>query len=226
VLPALFAATDAARAGREHQAALLGRVGSARCRTPADVSPSSQAESAKWYGRAQLALEKGEEDLAREALARRQQQLELADNLKAQVEGNANSITSLYDSMKELEAKMSEAKSKKDQIIARARTAKASTKVNDLLSGLGSGTSMAAFEKMTEKVGQLEAQADVSKQLAASSSTGRGTDLDKAFKAMERGGVDDELAKMKRNVLPPQGGKVDDELEQMKKAMGSAEEKP
>ena len=69
-------------------------------------SSPSQAESVKWYSRAQLALEKGEEDLAREALARRQQQLELADSLKGQVEGNANSITSLYDSMKELEAKV------------------------------------------------------------------------------------------------------------------------
>jgi phage shock protein A len=44
-----------------------------------------QAEAAKWYSRAQLALEKGEEDLAREALARRQQQLELGDSLRNQV---------------------------------------------------------------------------------------------------------------------------------------------
>ena len=37
--------------------------------------------------------------------------------------------------MKDLEAKMAEAKAKKDQISARARTAKASTKVNDMLAG-------------------------------------------------------------------------------------------
>lgn len=100
------------------------------------------------------------------------------------MEGNANSITSLYDSMKELESKMSEAKAKKDQIIARARTAKATTKVNDMLSGMGSGNSMAAFEKMASKVDQLEAEAEVSKQLAASSSTGKGTSLDAKFKVL------------------------------------------
>ena len=54
-----------------------------------------------------------------------------------------------------------EAKSKKDQIIARARTAKASTKVNDMLAGVGSSSSVAAFERMKDKVEQMEAEADV-----------------------------------------------------------------
>ena len=51
-----------------------------------------------------------------------------------------------------------------------------------MLAGVGSGSSMAAFEKMAAKVGQLEAEAEVSKQLAASTSSGKGTDLDSAFK--------------------------------------------
>mmetsp|Transcript_23349 Transcript_23349/g.74781 ORF Transcript_23349/g.74781 Transcript_23349/m.74781 type:complete len:140 (+) Transcript_23349:184-603(+) len=99
---------------------------------------------------------------------------------------------------------MAEAKAKKDQIIARARTAKAATKVNDMLSGIGDGSSMAAFDKMAAKVDKLEAEAEVSKQLAASSSSGigSGSSLDAQFKALERGGVDDELEKMKRNILP------------------------
>merc|ERR1719305_1365442 len=110
----------------------------------------------------------------------------MADSLKEQVEGQSGSLTSLYDSMKELENKMAEAKAKKDQIIARARTAKAATKVNDMLAGVGSGSSMAAFDRMSEKVDQLEAEADVSKQLAGSTSgAGAGTSLDQQFKALE-----------------------------------------
>ena len=88
----------------------------------------AEAEGAKWYERAQLALTKGEDELAREALTRRSQQLEMGESLKVQIEAQQGSITSLYESMKELEAKMAEAKAKKDQIIARARTAKAATK--------------------------------------------------------------------------------------------------
>jgi len=65
----------------------------------------AEAEGAKWYERAQLALSKGEEELAKEALTRRKQQLEMADSLREQIEGQQGSITSLYESMKELEAK-------------------------------------------------------------------------------------------------------------------------
>jgi len=186
----------------------------------------AEAEGAKWYERAQLALSKGEDELAREALTRRKQQLEMVDSLRDQVDGQQGSISSLYESMKELEAKMAEAKAKKDQIIARARTAKAATKVNDMLAGVGTSSSMAAFERMSDKVEQLEAEADVSKQLAASGSTGAGTTIDQQFKALESGSaVDDELAAMKKaqGILPASG--VDDELAQLKASL-DAEKKP
>ena len=92
--------------------------------------------------------------------------------------------------------------------------------VNDMLAGVGTGSSTAAFDRMSEKVEQLEAEADVSKQLAASSSTGAGTSLDQQFKALESGSaVDDELAAMKaaQGILP--ASPVDDELAQLKASM-------
>merc|ERR1719331_205380 len=58
----------------------------------------AEAEGAKWYERAQLALTKGEDELAKEALTRRKQQLEMSDSLKEQIEGQQGSITSLYES--------------------------------------------------------------------------------------------------------------------------------
>jgi len=192
---------------------------SASSKRMTDQCRLAEGEAAKWYTRAQLALEKGEDDLAREALTRRKQQMEMADSLKEQIDSQAGSITSLYESMKELEAKMAEAKAKKDQIIARARTAKAATKVNDMIAGVGTGTSTAAFDRMAEKVEQMEAEADVSKQLAASTSgSPAGASLESQFKALESGGgVDDELEAMKKNLLP---SAVDDELEEMKKMLG------
>jgi len=186
----------------------------------------AEAEGAKWYERAQLALSKSEEELAREALTRRKQQLEMADSLKEQVEAQQASITSLYESMKQLEAKMAEAKAKKDQIIARARTAKAAVKVNDMLSGVGTSSSTAAFDRMADKVEQLEATADVSKQLSLGTSSGAGSSIDEQFKALESGNVvDDELAAMKaaQGILP---SAVDDELAEMKKLMDEDQKKP
>ena len=122
--------------------------------------------------------------------------------------------------MKELEAKMAESKAKKDQIIARARTAKAATKVNDMIAGVGSGNSMAAFDRMSEKVDQLEAEADVSKQLALSGGA-KSPALEDQFKALEAGGsVDDELDAMKK-ALP---AAVDDELAEMKRLLAAEPE--
>ena len=56
-----------------------------------------------WYQRAQLALQKGNEELAKEALTRRQQQADEAANLQAQIDSQAASIDKLYEGMQMLE---------------------------------------------------------------------------------------------------------------------------
>ena len=72
-----------------------------------------------WYKRAQLALEKGNEDLAREALSRKQQQSEEAESLQMQIDTQAASIDKLYEGMQMLEKKILESKAKKEQFVAR-----------------------------------------------------------------------------------------------------------
>ena len=109
----------------------------------------------------------------------------------------------------------------KDQYIARARTAKTATKVNDMLSSATGTTSMDAFERMKEKVEMLESEAEVAGQLAGAPEAS----LDEKFKALEAGdSVSDELAKMKamlpggdaevKGALP--ASEIDDELSKLK----------
>jgi len=88
----------------------------------------AQAESAalEWYQRAQLALQKGEENLAREALTRRKSYQETATAIKAQLEQQSSIVTKIKENMRGLEGKISEARTKKDMYIARARSAQAS----------------------------------------------------------------------------------------------------
>ena len=117
-----------------------------------------------WYRRAQLALEKGDEELAREALSRRQVQLDISTGLNKQIDMQQKNTDKLYNSMMTLETKITEAKREKDTFVARARTAKTSVQVNDMLNSLTSVTSsnsMEAFNRMKEKVESLEAQAEV-----------------------------------------------------------------
>ena len=165
-----------------------------------------------WYNRAQLALKAGNEELAREALNRRQQQTDQSDVLKDQIDSQGDAIDKLYEGMQALESKILEAKSKKEQLAARARTAKSTQQVNDMLGGLTGGTSMDAFERMTEKVESLEAAAEVSAEMSSTAGMAlQGSseaDMEKQFKMLEAGNsVDAELAKMKGLL----GGSSDDE---------------
>ena len=142
-----------------------------------------QAEGLKeeWLKRAKLALEKGDEEAARAALERKNQQEETANSLRAQVESQSGAVQQLFSQMQELEQKISDAKAKKDQLKARAQTAKTSTKINDMLSKSSSTGAMDAFNRMEEKVEQMEAQSEVSAALSGDSS------LDKRFKELEAG---------------------------------------
>jgi phage shock protein A len=161
---------------------------------------SADGLAADWYSRAQLALQKDDEELAKEALSRRQIQVEISEGLTANIEKQAAAIEKLYASMTDLDLRITDAKREKDNLVARVRTAKASEKVTDLLNNVGSTNSMEAFDRMKAKVENAEARAEVAGELAASSS-GSSAGLEDRFKALESGNsVNDELEKMKAQV--------------------------
>ncbi|MBI4780351.1 MAG: PspA/IM30 family protein [Oscillatoriophycideae cyanobacterium NC_groundwater_1537_Pr4_S-0.65um_50_18] len=182
----------------------------------------SQATAEEWYRRAQLALQKGDESIAREALTRRQSYQDTATALKSQIEQQSVVVGKLKQNMVALEGKLSEARTKKDMYIARARSAKASQQLNEMLDRVGTNNAMAAFERMEERVLQLEAQSEAIAELST------GDSIEKQFKALESGGnVDDELAALKAKLtagdapsLPPttpeKRAAIDDELEQLR----------
>ncbi|MBD1844433.1 PspA/IM30 family protein [Cyanobacteria bacterium FACHB-63] len=176
---------------------------------------AAQARSSaeEWYRRAQLALSKGDEHLAREALARRKSYVETAQAMESQLSQQASVVTQLKQNMLKLESKIAEAKTKKDMYIARARSAKASEQLNQMLSSVGTGSAMTAFERMEEKVLQLEARSEAVAELGSD-------DLEKRFEALGQGDeLDAELAAMKEQIsgtLPPAKPPIDPELERLR----------
>ncbi|MBD0344021.1 MAG: PspA/IM30 family protein, partial [Coleofasciculus sp. Co-bin14] len=154
----------------------------------------AQATAQEWYDRAQLALSKGDENLAREALTRRKSYQETANAMQAQLLQQADVVTKLKENMRTLESKISEAKTKKDLYIARARSAQASQKINEMFGNVGTGNALSAFERMEEKVLQLEAQSEAIGELGSN-------ELEKKFAALEGGNdIDTELAALKANM--------------------------
>ncbi|MCS6814964.1 MAG: PspA/IM30 family protein [Cyanobacteria bacterium] len=187
----------------------------------------AQSEANTWHQRAQLALQKGDENLAREALSRKKTQTDVAATMKAQLDQQTAQVETLRRSLMALEGKISEAKAKKNMLKARAQAAKAQEQLQSSIGSLtNTSSAMAAFERMEEKVLELEARSQGIAELG-------GIDLESQFARLESGSnVDDELAAMKAQLagsapagsLPaasqpsaaPQDAIVDAELEALK----------
>ena len=187
----------------------------------------NQSEANTWQQRAQLALSKGDENLAREALVRKKSFSDTATSLKTQLDQQSSQVTTLKRSLIALESKISEAKTKKDMLRARANAAKANKQLQDSMSSINTSSAMGAFERMEDKVMQLEAESETAAELG-------GTGIEQQFAALEAGsGVDDELAAMKaqlsgaspaQEALPasdsktstPQDAVIDAELDELR----------
>ncbi|KAG2498623.1 hypothetical protein HYH03_003370 [Edaphochlamys debaryana] len=163
-----------------------------------------QGTADQWLARAELAVSRGQDDLAREALKRRKVLQEDADRMNEQVVLQTQALEQLQANIRLLEGKLGEARSKKETLKARAASAKTSIALQEMIGGLQvrSGSSWAAFDKMEEKVAALEAQAQTASALATPDS------LERQFAALEGDtGVEGELAALKKSrggrTLPP-----------------------
>ncbi len=190
----------------------------------------AQSQVNTWQQRAQLALQKGDENLAREALVRKKSHGETAAALSEQLQQQSTQVETLKRNLIALESKISEAKTKKNMLKARAQAAKANEQLQNTIGSLGTSSAMGAFERMEEKVLMMEARAQSAAEIA-------GADLEQQFAMLEGGSdVDDELAAMKiqmlggapsdPKLLPPDpnkntttGGGVDAELEELRKQL-------
>ncbi len=155
----------------------------------------AQTESNNWQQRAQLALQKGDESLAREALNRKKVQLDTSNAMKTQLDQQSATVDTLKRNLIALEGKISEAKTKKDMLRARASAARANEQLQNTMGRMGTSTAAGAFERMEEKILQMEARSQAAAELA-------GSDLESQFAALESGtDVDDELEAMKAQLL-------------------------
>jgi phage shock protein A len=152
-------------------------------------------ESVKWEQRAKLALSKGDESLAREALTRKKSYTDSATVYKGQLDQQGGQVETLRRNLVALESKISEAKTKKNMLQARAKAAKANEDIQKTIGGINTSSAMGAFERMEAKVLDMEAQATAVGELG-------GYGIEQQFAQLEAGSdVDDELAMMKAQML-------------------------
>ena len=137
-----------------------------------------------WERKAMLAVTSGKDDLAKEALLRKQEYDNAAAEYQKQWESQKTSVEHLKTSLKELQVKIEEAQRKKNLLIARAKRAEAQQKIQNTISSVsGNRSAFDAFDRMAAKVDEMEAMADASKELQDLTNN---SDLDRKFKELEK----------------------------------------
>ena len=153
------------------------------------------AEQAKgWEEKATIAVEKERDDLAREALARRNEAQQLVDEYKIQWDKQRQAVDQLKEHLRTLELKIGEAGRKKQLLIARQKRANAQKQIHETMAGMKDSGAFDTFDRMEQKVGDMEARADAAAEMADFERD----PLEDEFAALEtKGNVEDDLAALK-----------------------------
>ena len=122
---------------------------------------------AEWMRKAELAVGKSEDDLARVALQRVESYRELNGSFGQQVIDQKAQVENLKIALRQLEGKLAEAQGKADLLIAQHRRARAVGKASDAKMAAGNGANSGTFDRMKRKVSHAEALSQAKSELAA-----------------------------------------------------------
>jgi phage shock protein A len=162
-------------------------------------------QGADWEKKAMLAVKAGKDDLAKEALVRKQEYDGYAASFQKEYESQHASVEQLKDALRQLQTKIEEASRKKNLLIARAKRAEAQKQIQQTMGSLSGNSSFDTFDRMAQKVDQVEAEAEAMKELGEVSADQK---LEDKFKELES----------------PEAG-ADQLLEDLKAKMGQIENK-
>lgn len=154
-------------------------------------------KAADWEKKAMLAVRAGDDNLARAALARKTEHEEVAATLKQQWDAQKKSVEDLKGALRGLDSKIEEAKRKRNILVSRQKRAEAQRMINDTLSSINSTSAFDTFERMSDRVTQIEAEAEATAEIGGALPE---ASLESQFKALEAGTVDDDLAALKKKM--------------------------
>lgn len=159
-----------------------------------------QAQEEEWDKKARLAVKAGKDSLAKEALLRKQEAKNYTDQYRSQWEVQHENVEKLKDSLRQLQQKIEESKRKKNLLVARAKQAEAQQHIQETLSNVSQDKSaFEAFDRMAEKVNQMETQLEAQYELEDLS---KDDDIEEQFKQLEssQGSADLLLEDLKKEM--------------------------
>lgn len=114
-----------------------------------------------WAERATLAVNKGRDDLAREALVEKRRFAEVVESVEAELVEYTAIITQYHHDIAELEDKLESAKEKKRLLVQRHKRASGKKRAHEEIRRSNSADTMARFDKLESRIEQMEAEADL-----------------------------------------------------------------
>ena len=149
-----------------------------------------------WTEKAELALSKGREDLAKAALLEKQKASDMADRLKDEIGVLDDALKTSEEDITKLQNKLREARARQTSIVARLESAHNRFKLREMTNGPKIDEAFARFETLERRVDFAEGRADAAGMGAAPKT------------------LEEEIAELKSSE------KVDAELEALKARMG------
>jgi phage shock protein A len=153
------------------------------------LQKQAEAESEKskeWERKAMVAVRAGDDVLAKEALMRKQEHETISTQYQQQWMQQKAAVDKLKDALRMLNNKIEEAKRKKNLLVARKKRAEAQRTIADTMNGLSNTSAFETFDRMSQKIDQLEAEAEAGAELAGELT---GDALESKFQQLEASGV-------------------------------------
>ncbi|WP_394729004.1 phage shock protein PspA [Altererythrobacter sp. GH1-8] len=150
---------------------------------------------ADWGEKAQLALSKDREDLARAALVERKKAADMADQLKQEIAVLDDALRAYEEDIQKLQHRLREARSRQTQIAARLESAENRVKLRTLMSTERTDEALARFDQLERRVDYAEGRAEA---LSIADLSGKPSLADEIAALAGSDAIDDELEQMKR----------------------------
>ena len=150
---------------------------------------------ADWSEKAQLALSKDREDLARAALVERKKAADMSEQLKAEIAVLDDALRAYEQDIAKLQHRLREARSRQTAIAARLESAENRVKLRSLMTNERVDEALSRFDQLERRVDYAEGRADA---LQIADGTGKPSLADEIAALEGADAIDDELAEMKR----------------------------
>ena len=150
---------------------------------------------ADWAEKAQLALSKDREDLARAALVEKKKAADMSDQLKQEIAVLDDALRAYEQDIQKLQNRLREARSRQTAIAARLESAENRVKLRSLMTEERVDDALSRFDQLERRVDYAEGRADA---LSIADNSGKPSLADEIAALEGADAIDDELAEMKK----------------------------